>query len=206
MQNMTFSQLPVNMFDLVLLAVLVLGLMRGRRHGMSEELMNLLKWLVVVVGCALSYEPLGVWLAKSSPFSLLFSYMAVYTAAALVILGAFALFKHQLGGKLIGSDIFGRSEYYLGMGSGLVRFACILLAGLAVLNARHFTREEVRAMELFQNDVYGSNFFPTWHTAQEIVFEKSLTGPWIREHLGFLLIHPTVPEDKQIHQKEAQFP
>ena len=54
--------------------------------------------------------------------------------------------------------------------------------------------------------VYGSNFFPTWHTAQEIVFEKSFTGPIIRDYLGFLLIKPTPPETKEYHQKEAQLP
>jgi uncharacterized membrane protein required for colicin V production len=203
---MTFNDLPVNMFDLILLAVLVLGVMRGRKHGMSEELMKVIKWLIIVVACGILYEPAGVWLAHSSPFSLLSSYMFVYAGAALLILAVFGLVKHQLGGKLIGSDVFGRSEYYLGMGSGLVRFSCILLAGLALLNARYFSREEVIGMERFQNDLYGSNYFPTWHTAQEIVFEKSLTGPWIRNHLGFLLIKPTVPEDKAYHQKEAQLP
>jgi len=203
---MTFNDLPVNLFDLTLLAVLVAGVLRGRKHGMSEELMNVIKWLIVITLGSIVYRPVGQWLANSSPFTLLSSFMFVYAATALLVLGVFGLCKHQLGGKLIGSDVFGQSEYYLGMGSGMVRFACILVAGLALLNARHFSFEEVRAMERFQNDVYGSNFFPTWHSAQEVVFEKSLTGPWIKEHLGFLLITPTRPEDKQLHQKEAQFP
>lgn len=203
---MTFSQLPINMFDLILLAVLALGVLRGRKHGMSEELMQVVKWLTVVVACAILYQPGGIWLAHSSPFSLLASFMCVYAGAALLILGLFALCKHQLGGKLIGSDVFGRSEYYLGMASGLVRWCCILLAALALLNARYFSREEVMAMERYQNDMYGSNYFPGWHNVQEIVFEKSLTGPWIRDHLAFLLIKPTVPEDKTYHQKELALP
>lgn len=203
---MTFDDLPVNAFDLVLLAVLVVGLLRGRKHGMSEELMMLLKWLIIALGCAMIYIPIGQWLANSAPFSLLHCFMFAYAGGALVILGIFGLVKHQLGSKLVGSDIFGRSEYYLGMGSGMIRFACILLAGLALLNARLFPREEVLAMEKFQNDVYGSNFFPTWHTLQAVVFEKSLTGPWIKENLAFLLIQPTLPEDKSLHQKEAKLP
>ncbi len=200
------SKLAVNMFDVTLLVVLVLGLFRGRKHGMSEELMSLLKWLAVVLTCAFLYQPLGEWLAQSSPFSLLSSFIIVYVTLALVILGAFALVKHRLGGKLIGSDIFGRSEYYLGMGSGLIRFACILLACMAVLNARYFTPEEVHAAEAFQNDVYGKNYFPTWHTAQAVVFEKSVSGSWIRDHLGFLLIKPTKPENKQYHQRDFGMP
>ncbi len=203
---MSMSQLPINLFDVILIAVLALGLLQGRKHGMSEELMSLLKWLAVIFGCALLYQPIGTWLAQSSPFSLLSSFMFVYAGAALVILGVFAMFKHQLGGKLIGSDIFGRSEYYLGMGSGAVRVCCVLLTALAILNARAFSHEEVVAMQRYQNDVYGSNFFPTWYTAQEIVFEKSICGSWIKEHLGFFLIKPTRPEDKQYHQKDAVLP
>ena len=88
----------------------------------------------------------------------------------------------------------------------LIVAAAMLLAALALLNARYFTPAEVRDMENFQNDVYGANYFPTWHSAQEVVFERSLTGPWIRANLGFLLIKPTQPENKQYHQKDAALP
>lgn len=203
---MTLDNLPINVFDCVVLATFVIGIMRGRKHGMSEELIGLVTWLVVVSVCAMVYEPAGQWFAQTSPFSLLASFLMVYIAGALLILSFFALCKYRIGGKLIGSDIFGRAEYYLGMGSGVVRLSCMLLAFLAVLNARYFSPMEVRAMEKFQDDVYGSNYFPTWHTAQEVVFEKSLSGPWIRQHLGFLLIKPTQPEDKQFHQKEVNLP
>lgn len=205
-KHMNLNSLPINAFDVIVIVVLTLGLYRGRKHGMSEELMNVVKWLAVVIGCSLIYEPVGRWMAQSSPFSLLASFMFVYAAAALLILGLFALFKHQLGGKLVGSDIFGRSEYYLGMGSGVVRFACMLVAALALLNARYFSPGEVQAMERFQNDVYGANYFPTLHTAQEVVFDKSFAGAWVKSNLGFLLIKPTEPENKAYHQKEATLP
>ncbi len=203
---MSLDKLPVSVFDVIVLAVLVIGLMRGRKHGMSEELVGLITWLAVVAGCAFVYEPAGEWFAKTSPFSLLACFIMVYIAAALLILSIFAFCKSRIGGKLVGSDIFGRAEYYLGMGSGVVRLACMLLAFLALLNARYFTPMEVKAMEAFQNDVYGSNYFPTWHTAQAFVFEKSFSGGWIRDHLGLLLIKPTQPENKEFHQKEANLP
>jgi uncharacterized membrane protein required for colicin V production len=198
--------LPMNWFDVVLLAVLTLGLFRGRKHGMSEELMMLIKWLMILLVCAFTYEPLGSWLAGVSPISLLGSYIMAYIAVALIIIGLFALVKHSIGGKLVGSDIFGRAEYYLGMGSGIIRFSCILLAALAILNARYFSPTEVRAREAFQNDVYGSNFFPGLDKAQITVFQTSLTGPWIKDNLGFLLIKPTKPENKELHQKDYKLP
>jgi len=203
---MDLNKMSFNVFDVALLIILVMGLVRGRKHGMSAELMSLIKWLAVVITCAFVYEPAGTWVAQTSPFSLLASFMMVYISLALVILGTFGVVKHRLGDKLVGSDIFGRSEYYLGMVSGLVRFSCILLACLAVLNARYFSPQEVRAMEDFQNDVYGKNYFPTWHAAQAVVFENSISGAWIKEHLGFFLIKSTKPEDKSFHQKEATLP
>jgi uncharacterized membrane protein required for colicin V production len=198
------GKLPFNFFDFILVAVLVAGILRGRKHGMSEELLGLLKWLAIIIVCALIYEPLGKLFV--SQFTLLSCYIMAYLTVGLAVLIAFAGIKRALGGKLLGSDLFGKAEYYLGMGSGMVRFTCMLLAALALLNARLFSTDEVKAMENFQNDVYGSNFFPTLHTVQSAVFERSLLGPWIKDNLSFLLIKPTPPENRQFKQKEFQMP
>lgn len=205
--NLSLDQLPFNSFDVLLLVVLAAGIARGRKHGMSEELLNLLQWLTIVLLCAALYEPAGLFLGQfTSLFGRLSCYLVAYLGVGLIVIGLYALLKRGLGGKLLGSDIFGRAEYYLGMSSGLVRACCILLAVLALLNARYFSPQEVRAMEAFQDDVYGSNFFPTLHTVQATVFDKSLTGPWIKENLGFLLIKPTEPDGRELHQKEFVVP
>ncbi len=204
---MSSIRLPINVFDLVVLSTIALGLLRGRKIGMSEELLNLLKWLTVVIIGAITYEPLGrLFAASNTVFSLLTCYIMAYLTSTMVVLAVFALIKRSLGGKLLGSDIFGRAEYYLGMGSGLVRFLCVLIACLALLNARAYSTAEVRAMENFQNKEFGSNYFPTLQTIQAAVFENSLSGPWIRDYLGFLLIRRTQPENKQFHQKEFKLP
>ena len=204
---MSIDQLPVNFFDVLLLFVLVVGILRGRKHGMSEELMGVMMWVAILFGCALIYEPGGDLIGQfTNLFGRLSCYLVAYVVGALLVVGLFLGIKRLLSGKLLGSDVFGRAEYYLGMGSGLVRASCITLAVLALLNARYFSPTEVRAMEKFQDDMYGSNFFPTLHTVQATVFEKSLTGPWIKENLGFLLIKPTEPEDKQLHQREYVMP
>lgn len=201
------DQLPFNLFDLVVLVVLTAGIYRGRKHGMSEELLSLLTWLGILFGCALLYQPGAILIRQfTSVFSRLTCYLLAYMGGAALIVLLFLGIRRALGGKLIGSDIFGRSEYYLGMGSGLVRFSCMLLAALALLNARYFSPTEVRAMQKFQDDVYGSNFFPTLHSVQATVFDKSLTGPWIKDNLGFLLIKPTEPENKQLRQKDYVLP
>jgi uncharacterized membrane protein required for colicin V production len=204
---MSLSQLPINLFDLVVIVVLTAGILRGRKHGMSEELLNLLKWLAILLGCAAVYEPGAELISQfTNMFSRLTCYLLAYVGGALLIFLLFVGIKRVFSGKLVGSDIFGHTEYYLGMGSGLVRVSCMLLAALALLNARYFSPTEVRAMEKSDIDIYGSTFFPGLHTVQAAVFNQSLTGPWIKENLGFLLIKSTQPENKELHQKEAAIP
>jgi uncharacterized membrane protein required for colicin V production len=203
---MSLDKLPINGFDLVLIVVLLMGIARGRKLGMSGELLSLLKWVAILFGCAFAYQPVGDMFAQTTGiFSSLSAYIIAYIVAAMLIVGLFALLKRNMDGRLLGSDVFGRAEYYLGMLSGFIRFSCILLTLLAVLNARYYTPTEVRAMQKYQDEWYGSNFFPTWQTMQSAVFEKSLTGPFIRDNLGFLLIKPTAPESKDLHQKDAKW-
>ncbi len=186
--------LAISFFDLFLVAILGFGLVRGRKHGMSGELLGLIKWVVIVFGCAMIYLPAARLLSGSGVFTPSSACLLVYLAALLVFLLAFAWAGARLKGKLVGSDAFGRAEYYLGMASGVVRVSCMLLVGLALLNARQFTPADVKAMQAFQDAAFGTRLFPTLHTFQVAVFEKSLTGPIIQRDLGFLLIQPSAAE------------
>jgi hypothetical protein len=86
------------------------------------------------------------------------------------------------------------------MPAGMVRFVCILISMLALLNARHYTQKEIIDREKYQKDVYGSEFFPGLSTVQRTVFKDSLVGPQIQKHLAFLLIKPTSPEKKELRR------
>jgi uncharacterized membrane protein required for colicin V production len=204
---MSLDNLPFNWFDLVIVVVLILGIRRGRKHGMSEELLYLLKWLAIVFVCAYAYKPLGVQIAQSAVFGKLAGYLIAYLGVALLIAAIFALLKKVRGGdKLLSSEVFGRSEFYLGMLAGMVRATCMLVAALALLNARYYNPVEIKADINYQNDVYGTNFFPTLYTVQAQVFDTSLAGPWIKQQLGPLLINPTAPDDKELKQKDFKMP
>lgn len=205
---MNSNGLPFNWFDVVVVAVLVIGLLRGRKRGMSEELISVLTWLAIAIGCAFIYQPLGTMIAgPGSAFSTLSGYLMAYLGAALLIAGIFALLKKSMGGdKLVSSDTFGRSEFYLGMVAGMVRFTCMLIVALALLNSRAYNTKEIQLENKYQKDVYGSDFFPTLYTVQAQVFEKSMMGPWIRQNLSPLLIKPTAPEQKQLKRKELALP
>jgi uncharacterized membrane protein required for colicin V production len=203
---MNLENLPVNWFDFSMILFLLAGLAHGRKNGLSQELIPMLQWLAIVFGAAFSYEPAGTWLASKNLFSVLACYLITYLVAMIVIKLLFTLVKRGLGGKLIGSDVFGGAEYYLGMAAGMIRFACILLCLLALLNARYYSAEELRRMQKYELEVYGSNFFPGLNTIQQSVFTKSFTGPYIQKNAADLLIKPTPPEKGQGKRKEFDMP
>jgi len=182
--------------DLVIVGVVVIGVLRGRKRGMSEELLDVLKWLLIVAGAGFAYQPLGAFLSDSTMFSHLSSYIAMYTAVVLVLLLLFSFIRRQIGGKILGSDVFGNAEYYLGMCAGAVRYACVTLVVMAFLNARYFSPAEVNADIKYQQDNFGSIYFPTICGLQHEVFVRSLLGRLSQDYLGAVLIKPTAPEEK----------
>ena len=198
--------LPFNWFDILLLIVAAAGVARGRKRGLSEELITMLQWLATVAVCTFTYKPVGQFLVSFSDFSLLFCRVTAYLLMMLVVWMIFIVLKRTVGGKLIGSDAFGKGEYYLGMPAGFIRFLCILLTILAVINARFYTPAEVTANEIYTMDVYGSDYFPGLYAAQQDIFFKSFTGPLLKEHLPILLIEPTPREVKVFKQREYEFP
>lgn len=188
---------PFNLFDVLLAIVLVGGVIHGRKHGVSLEVLGMAKWLTLVLLCALLYHPLGALVAEAGFFDLLSCYLFSYLGVALLVFFAFSVLERRLAPKLTGSDIFGRGEYFLGMGSGMLRFTSILFVGLALLNAREFSPAELKDMDRYQVENYGSHVFPGLHSLQEAVFERSLTGAFIKDDLSFLLITPTEANQKQ---------
>ena len=204
---MSLDNLPFNWFDIAIIVVLVVGLRLGRKNGLSVELLGALKWLTILFGCAFAYDPLAGFITDSTTvFSMFWANLIAYAGAAMLIAALFGFMKKASGGKLFGGDAFGNGEFYLGMAAGMVKVTCITFALLALLNARYFSPAEVKAALKYQNEVYGSDFFPTLQVVQAQVFEKSFTGPWIKKQLSWLLIKPTVPEQTQLARKEFSVP
>ena len=200
---MNFS---INFFDILLVSILTAGIFYGRKHGLSIELFGVTKWLALLLGCALFYRPAGAITAQMAGLSLLTSYLISYIGTALLIFALFSVIQRRFAPKLVGTDAFGRGEYYLGAISGLVQFGCMILMVLALLNAREFTPAELRALEQYQEAAYGSSVFPNLHSFQASVFERSLFGPWVREELSFLLIEPTQADQVQPGLREPKAP
>jgi uncharacterized membrane protein required for colicin V production len=187
--------LMANGFDIVVIVMLVVGFYYGRKNGISKEILPLLQWLSVVIVSGVFYPVTAQLLVNIAPLRLLTSYVLGYVILSLAVFFVFSFLKRILGLRLFASNLFGNTEYYLGIPAGMVRFACILLFALAFLNARYFTPEEIKAHNDYEQRWYGSDFFPGLLAVQNQVFEKSFTGPYIKEYLGGLLIQSTPLHD-----------
>ncbi len=204
---MNLQNIGVSWVDVVVLLLLGFGLWRGRKRGMSEECLDIIKWVVTVLAAGLLYRPLGQLLQETTGLlGLLGSYVAIYVVLALIIAIAFSYIRRGPGEKLVGSDVFGTGEYYLGMLSGLGRYTCIIIAVFALLHARHYSAEEIKASEKFQMDNYGSDFFPTLPGLQRQVFGQSFAGRFVKEYMSLILIDSTAPGATSVKAREGSAP
>src|SRR2546427_2596064 len=178
-----------NWFDLVAGALLIVGFLVGRKRGMSLELLTVLQWVAIVFVGALACDPFGRMMSDFSGLNPTLTYITAYLLTALGIKVLFVLFRRMTGEKLVTKAVFGNLEYYLGMGAGVARFACILIFGLALLNARQVTKTEIEAQLKYQKDWAGSIYFPPFGVIQQAIFEESLTGRAVKQFLSAQLIN-----------------
>jgi uncharacterized membrane protein required for colicin V production len=209
-RSMSLDNLPFGWFDVALVAVLGFGLFRGRKNGMTKEILPMLQWICTVVVCGLGYEMAGQIFINTAGLDKMVSYLLGYFSLMFVVYLLFVLVKKILMPRLTGSNFFGSAEYYLGMVSGLIRYACIMLFALALLNAPFYTASEIQAHKAYVARWYGGgekgysgNYFPTVQSVQEGVFKNSLAGPFIKDYLGVLLIN-SVPSDADKQKPSAQ--
>jgi hypothetical protein len=192
--SFSLDKLPFGWFDVAFVLILVFGLFRGRKNGMTKEIIPMFQWIVTVIACGLGYEIVGDLLNNLSGWGKLPCYLLGYFTVMFVVYLIFQLLKKLFMERLTGSNFFGGGEYYLGMISGLVRYACLMLVALALLNAPYYTAGDVikskaYASRWFGGGLYSGNFFPTLQSVQEEVFKNSLIGPLIKNYLGVLLIN-----------------
>ncbi len=203
-----YENLSFNWFDAALVAVLGVGYWRGRKHGMSREVVPASMWLTVVLVAGFGHQILGQWLVTSGLAGKIFGELAKYVSVScyllisLLIFTGFSFLAKRYREKITGSNTFGSWEYYLGMTAGMIRYACMLMFGLALLNAPYYSAAEIAADQAYKARWYGGgekgfsgDFIPTMADVQTAVFKKSFTGAFIQNDVGFLLIHngPVTP-------------
>ena len=196
-----------NWFDVTLVLALAFGLWRGRRHGMSREFLPASQWLTLVIAAGFGHEMFSQQLIQWQVIKKVFgknfdertaAMVSAYLLIAFAVLIVFTTLRRIYSPKLAGSNAFGSGEYYLGMIAGFVRYACILIAVLALLNAPFYSSAEIMAKKAYKNRWYGGgmkefsgDYIPDLNEIQAGVFKESLLGPVIKDNLGLLLINTT---------------
>ena len=193
--EVTSYQFPGGWFDLVVIALLIIGFFRGRKHGMSQEILFVLQWLVILIVGSQYYEPLAKLLYDQALFGPMVCNFIVYLGIFAIVKIVFTNLKRFVGEKIFASDVFGKYEFYLGMVAGMVRFACITIFIISVVNGRAYTQQEIAEREKSQVKDLGSDFFPSLPGVQQQILATSLTGRTVREHLSPILLKPTSPTE-----------
>jgi uncharacterized membrane protein required for colicin V production len=219
-QNTAFLSgvhLGFSAFDIILVAFIAFGFWRGRRNGMTKEWLPLLQWVVLVAACTFGYNPLSAILIHDGVIHQVFgtafkestaAAVTAYLIIAFVVFLVFAKLKSSFREKVEGSNTFGNNEYYLGMVSGTVRYACIMIFLLALLNAPVYSWADIQHRKEFNNQWFGGglqgysgDFIPSIDEIQAAVFKDSLLGPAIKNNLSPLLINA---DGSVIQQATAQ--
>ena len=188
------TELTIAWVDIAILGFIVVGVFQGRKRGLSGELLDGAKWLLIAAGAGFTHRPLADLLRQTLPsLSPLASYVIVYLAIVCVFGLVFSSIKHSVGEKLAQSELFGWAEYYAGMLMGGVRFACIALVMMSLIHARLYTATEVKAREKSQEDSFGSIRFFRLYKLQADVFQLSYIGRGVEQFMDGLLIQSTPP-------------
>ncbi len=187
------SNLIFNWFDGLVLVLIVAGVVRGRKHGMSGELILLLQWVCILVVGAFTYQQVGGLLRTTTGIDPTYCNVGVYLLNALLIKWAFTAIKNLVGDRLLNADVFGGGEYFFGMVAGALRWLCMLLFCLALFNAIYITDTQRHATAKMQQDNFGAVSFPTLSATQHAVFRESTSGVVLKKYLNILLIQPVPP-------------
>jgi uncharacterized membrane protein required for colicin V production len=194
-----FKNLALSYIDGIVLVWLVVGLLRGRKHGMTQELLPSLKWAAIVLLGGYFNQPAGALIRQytAGAFGALSSCLMAYGLIALSTALLFALLKHWLGDKLTGSDVFGRYEYYLGILAGLTRFACMILVLLSLMHSRIVSRSELDAIDAQMkknlDDLHPPRY--VYGCIEQAIFTQSFTGRLVQTNLPDILIPTVAPPE-----------
>jgi len=192
---LALDKLPFGWFDVVFAALLVFGMYRGRKNGLTKELAPTFRWVGIVLVAGLGYKYAGQIFHNFTGLDQAGSDSLGYVALALLVFMIVLPVEGFMNTRLEGSSLFGGAEYYLGISAGLVKYLCILIAGLALMSAPHYTTAEIQMAKISANQTFGGgmegysgDFFPTFQEVQESVLKKSQVGPFISDHLAIILI------------------
>jgi uncharacterized membrane protein required for colicin V production len=179
----------LGLFDVLLIIVLGAGAWRGKVRGISEELIEFLQWLGIILAAGFLHIMVGDLLVLGK-LPRLWANMGGYILVMIAVSILFSFIKKSVGNKLVDSDFFGGWEYRLGSLAGALRYFFMWMAVLALLSARYFDAATVEAERKYQEKEVGVVLVPSWGMLNRMAFYDSFSGPYIRKYLAHQLMPP----------------
>jgi hypothetical protein len=211
-QGPWWHHLAFNWIDLAFGGVLVLGYWRGRKRGMTKEMLPTMQWLTILLVAGFGHSFLADWLQHQGYVRMAFgnhfnertaALMSSYLLILFVLFVTFTALKRKYNPKLEGSNVFGGNEYYWGVAAGLVRYVSLILVGLALLNAPYYSPAEIASIKQYKLNTFAAggnvkgmendtgDYIPSVYEVQDTIFKQSFIGSLIKQNLSVLLINST---------------
>ena len=205
---MTWDELGLSWFDIAVVVLLWIGVMRGRARGISNQIVELFQWLLTVFLGVMLYVPIG----RALQPHLQVSTVAAHAIAFLLVAGVVKLIAARLANafseRLLNGDYFGSWEYPLGVVAGALIHAAMLMAALSLVRVKLVTPDEFARSQKKEGAEMGSEFLPDMGRLQAEIFRQSPTGRFIERECAHLMIQPvrwepyfkvTEPDKKREH-------
>lgn len=176
-----------NWFDWAALGWVLIGFVRGYQRGLSEEVLRILPWVLGILAAGFFHEKWGGELAGALGLGSIWSQAVVYAGIVAGCLLVFHGLRKWIGEKPVESGAFGWAERPLGMLGGALRYACMVVVLLALLNAPAYTGSELdAALRVIHQP--GARLYASGAEAKAGIMLDSWLGRFAREHFGSLII------------------
>lgn len=190
-----------NTYDFLFLALIIVGVCASKQ-GLPMELLPLGRWLGIVLLGAFVYLPLAGFIVRMGKMSFGGAAVLAYLILAGIAVAVFIALKTNLQRPLESARFFGKGDHVLGMAAGGVKMLCVVIAVMALLNARHVDEAQMAANAKMQEQNFGTINFDTFGTIQKGVVHESFLGGATARYAPFLLIQPR--KDPKIESANAK--
>ncbi|MGB0583139.1 MAG: hypothetical protein ACPGVU_25935 [Limisphaerales bacterium] len=174
------AALRLNMFDALLLGALGWGVYQGKEQGASSTHVSVVQWMVIALPGGLAGAFLGSFLGPMLG-SAYWGQLTGYLIWIFIVVGFFAFLNSKGASEWKEADWFGKTEYPLGVLGCMIKYFCIVLTVMSLLNANYYTSEMIRRDREWQIEEFGSALFPSFTMLNNTVFNTSFSGPPLKK-------------------------
>ena len=151
-----------NFFDIFCLTIILLSALFSLKSGLLKNLLNLVKWIVVILALKYSFDYLRVPFINALDLSPTLTDISIFISVFIVSYIIMTIVNRLIIG-LISSDRSGPIDRLFGVVFGVVRGYIIVVVIFSILNNWYFSKELLQSYEsesvLFKSIDKGKNIF-----------------------------------------------